>query len=196
MTLISVVIERGKKMTRQDVLKIFPTATEEAINAMLASHHAELNQEKEKNKDLKDTSKELEAAQKELEELRAKAESGAPDDWQAQLDKLTKAYEDSQKTIKNMQLKNSLKEKGFSDEDADKFIKTMDEGGDIASVLGELKTNVIANYDKERMDKTPDPSGGKGDNGADNLDNASKLASSLVGDLKATEQANVLANYM
>lgn len=183
-------------MTRQDVLKIFPTASEEAISALLASHHAELNQEKEKSKDLKDTSKELEDAKKELEELRVKAESGAPDDWQAQLDKLTKANDEAQRTIKNMQLKNSLKEKGFSDEDADKFIKTMDEGGDIASVLGELKTNVIANYDKERMENTPDPSGSKGDNGADNLDNASRIASGLVGDLKTTEQANVLANYM
>lgn len=183
-------------MTRQDVLKIFPTASEDAINAILASHHAELNQEKEKNKDLKDASKELEDAKKEIEELRVKAESGAPDDWQAQLDKLNKAYEASQKTIKNMQLKNSLKEKGFSDDDADKFIKTMDEGGDIASVLGELKTNVIANYDKERMENTPDPSGAKGDNGADNMDDAARLASGLVDDLKTTEQANVLANYM
>ena len=183
-------------MTRQDVLKEFPNATESQIDSILKMHHAELQQEKEKNKDLKDTSKELEEAQKELEELRKKAESGAPEDWQSQLDKLTKAYDESQKTIKNMQLKNSLKEKGFSDEDADKFIKTMDEGGDIASVLGELKTNVIANYDKERMDKTPDPSGGKGKEGADNQDDASKLASGLVGDLKITEQANVLANYM
>ena len=186
-------------MTRQDVLKTFPNATEEQISAIMASHHAELQQEKEKNKDLKDTSKELEEAQKELEELeelRKKAESGAPKDWQSQLDKLTKANDEAQKTIKNIQLKNSIKEKGFSDEDADKFIKTMDEGGDIASVLGELKTNVIANYDKERMDKTPDPSGGKGKEGADNQDDASKLASGLVGDLKITEQANVLANYM
>lgn len=170
-------------MTRQDILKIFPTATEDAINAILASHHAELNQEKEKNKDLKDTSKELEAAQKELEELRAKAETGAPDDWQAQLDKLTKANETAQKTIKNMQLKNSLKEKGFSDEDADKFIKTMDEGGDIASVLGDMKTNVIANYDKERMDKTPDPTGGKGEN-PDSQDKADEaLAKEIAGSI-------------
>lgn len=183
-------------MTRQDVLKTFPNATEEQISAIMASHHAELNQEKEKNKDLKDTSKELEAAQKELEELRAKAESGAPDDWQIQIDKLTEANNKAQKTIKNMQLKNSLKEKGFSDEDADKFIKTMDEGGDIASVLGELKTNVIANYDKERMENTPDPNGAKGDNGADSMDDAARLASELVNDLKTTEQANVLANYM
>lgn len=182
-------------MTRQDVIKIFPAATEDQITAFLNANGSEVSAEKEKNKELKNASKELEEAQKELEELRKKAESGAPDDWQAQLDKLTKAYDESQKTIKNMQLKNSLKEKGFSDEDADKFIKTMDEGGDIATVLGELKTNVIANYDKERMDNTPDPSGGKGDAGAEEMDDASRIASSLVGNLKSSEQTNVLANY-
>ena len=178
-------------MTRQDILKTFPNATEDQISAIMASHHAELNQEKEKNKDLKDTSKELEAAQKELEELRAKAESGAPKDWQEQLDKLTEAYNKSQKTIKNMQLKNSLKEKGFTDDDAEKFIKTMDEGGDIASVLGELKTNVIANYDKERMDKTPDPSGGSGDNpdAKDKADEA--LAKEIAGSIgRSTKGSN------
>ena len=154
-------------MTRQDVLKIFPNATEDAIDAIMAAHHAELNQEKEKNKDLKDTSKELEAAQKELEDLRAKAESGAPKDWQEQLDKLTEAYNKSQKTIKNMQLKNSLKE----------------EGGDIASVLGELKTNVIANYDKERMDKTPDPTGGKGENPGSQDEADAALAKEIAGSI-------------
>lgn len=151
-------------MTRQDVLKEFPNATEDQINAILKMHHSELQQEKEKSKDLKETSKELEAAQKELEELRAKAESGAPDDWKSQIEKLTEANVKAQKTIKNMELKNSLKEKGFSEEDADKFIKTMDEGGDIAAVMGEMKNNVISAYDKERMDKTPDPSGSNGDN--------------------------------
>lgn len=148
-------------MTRQDIMKTFPNATEEQISAMLGMHHAELQQEKDKSKGLKDTSKELEEAQKELEELRSKAESGAPEDWETQLGKLKEANEKAQKTIRNMELKNSLKEKGFSDADADNFIKTMDEGGDIASVMGEMRTNIISAYDQERMDKTPEATGGK-----------------------------------
>jgi hypothetical protein len=67
-------------------------------------------------------------------------------------------------------------------------------------LLKELKEIITANglslNDKERMDATPDPSGSKGDTGSKELDDASKLASSLIGDLKTTEQANILANYM
>jgi len=170
-------------MTRQDVLKTFPTATEEQISAILASHHSELQQEKDKNKELKDASKELETAQKELKELRAKAESGAPDDWQIQIDKLTEANNKAQKTIKNMQLKDSLKEKGFSDAEAEKFIKTIDEGGDIAAVMGEIKTSVIANYDKERMDNTGDPDGGDGNNPEDQDKAAEALAKEIAGSI-------------
>ncbi len=170
-------------MTRQDVIKIFPTATEEQITAFLNAFNSEVKVEKEKNKDLKDTSKDLEAAMKELEELRAKVDSGAPDDWQSQIEKLTEANNKAQKTIKNMELKNSLKEKGFSDEDADKFIKTMDEGGDIAAVMGEMKNNVIASYDRERMDKTGDPDGGDGTNPDEEAKADEAFAKSIAGSI-------------
>lgn len=181
-------------MTRQDVIKTFPTATAEQIDAILASHHAEVQQEKDKNKELKDASKELETTKAELEELRAKADSGAPEDWQKQMDKLIEANNKAQQTIKNMQLKEKLVGKGFSEEDADKFIKTLNEGGDIAEVMGEFKSNVISAYDKERMDKTPDPSGSAGDN-PDEKDSAEKLVSGLFGD-SSNSQTDILANYM
>lgn len=170
-------------MTRQDIIKTFPNATEEQIAAIMTAHHSEVQQEKDKNKDLKDTSKELEAAMKEIEELKAKAESGAPDDWQAQIEKLTEANNKAQKTIQNMQLKNSLKENGYSDADADKFIKTMNEGGDIAAVMGEMKKNVIANYDKERMDRTGDPDGADGTNPEDESKADEAFAKEVAGSI-------------
>lgn len=182
-------------MTRQDVMNIFPTATEEQITAFLNANGSEVNAEKEKNKELKDTSKELEAAQKELEALKAKAESGAPDDWQAQIDKLTEANNKAQKTIKNMQLKNDLKDKGFSNEDADKFIKTMEEGGDIAAVMGELKKSVIASYDKERMNNTGDPDGSDGQN-PDGKDQANEAyAKEIAGSIgRGSKTSNDIVN--
>ena len=182
-------------MTRQDVMKIFPTATEDQITAFLNANGSEVNAEKEKNKELKDASKELEEAQKELEALRAKADSGAPDDWQAQIDKLTEANTNAQKTIKNMQLKNDLKDKGFSNDDADKFIKTMEEGGDIAAVMGELKKSVIATYDKERMKNTGDPDGSDGQNpdGKDKADEA--LAKEIAGSIgHSSKTSNDIVN--
>ena len=35
-------------MTRQDIIKVFPNATEEQIQNILNSHHSELETEKEK----------------------------------------------------------------------------------------------------------------------------------------------------
>ena len=170
-------------MTRQDVLKIVPTATEEMITAILNQVGSEVNAVKEKQKELKETSKELEETQKELEELRAKVDSSAPSDWQSQIDKLTEANAKAQKTIKNMQLKNSLKDKGFSDEDADKFIKTMDEGGDIAAVMGDMKKSIIASYDKERMDGTGDPDGNDGANADDASKEDENFAKEIAGSI-------------
>lgn len=173
-------IER-EKMTRQDILKEFPTASESQIDAILAMHHTELQKEKEKGKELKDASKELEEAKQQIEDLKAKAESGAPEDWESQISKLTEANDKAQKTIRDMQLKNSLLGKGFSADDADAYIKAINDGGDIADVLGKIKDNVISAYDKERMDKTPDPIGSSKD--PDKSQKEAELAKEIAGSI-------------
>lgn len=182
-------------MTRQDIMKVFPNATEEQIQNILNSHHSELETEKEKNKDLKNAAKELEDARKELDDLKSKVDDSAPEDWKAQLEKLTQANEAAQRQIRDMELKNSLLGKGFGETDVDAYIKAINEGGDIASVLATMKENVISAHDKERMKNTPDPSGSPA-NGGEEKDTSEKLAASLVGDFKSESQNNVLANYM
>ena len=180
-------------MTREDVMNIFPKATDEQITAFLNKSNSEVQGVKEKNKELKDTSRELEDAKAEIEKLRAEAEakSSAPDDWQAQIDKLTEANNAAQKTIKNMQLKAQLLDKGFTPDDADGFIKTMDEGGDIADFLGKMKDNVISAHDKERLKNTPDPSGSGTTPPTEEKTTAEKLASGLFGDSNNKNQANI-----
>lgn len=182
-------------MTRQDIMKVFPNATEEQIQNILNSHHSELETEKEKNKNLKSAAKELEDARKELEDLRSKVDESAPDDWKTQLEKLTQANEAAQRQLRDMELKNSLLGKGFGETDVDAYIKAINEGGDIASVLATMKDNVISAHDKERMNNTPDPSGTPA-NGGKEIATSEKLAASLVGDFKTESQNNVLANYM
>lgn len=181
-------------MTRQDVLKIFPTATEDQITAYLNAVNSELNAEKEKSKNLKDTSKELEDAKKELDELRAKAENGAPDDWQAQFDKLKEANEKAQRTIKNMEIKNSMLSKGFEESDIDDYLKAVNEGGDITEILGRMKDNAISAHDKKRLENTPNPKG-SGAGSSNEKDTAEKLVESIYGGSKPESQADILANY-
>ena len=183
-------------MTRKDIMKAFPNATEEQINEILKLHHSELEAEKGKNQELKDAADELKKAQEEIRTLeeKVKGKEDTPDDWKDQIAKLTEANAKAQQTIKNMELKNSLIDKGYSSEDADKFIKTMNEGGDIASVLGEMKSNVISAYDKDRMKKTPEASGSSAKDDVNNKTTAEKLAEGIVSASNETSN-DVLANY-
>ena len=96
-------------MTRADVIKVFPNATEDQIDNILKSHHVELTAEKDKAKNLSNNSaSELAKAQEEVERLKKLAEENNSNDLQSQIDKLTKANEDAQRTIKNMELKAAL----------------------------------------------------------------------------------------
>lgn len=169
-------------MTRQDIIKLYPNSTEEQIDGILKLHHNELETEKGKNKDLKNTADELKKAQEELEALRGKVNKNVPDDWESQITKLQEANAKAQQTIKDMELKTSLLGQGYGADDVDAYIKAVNEGGDIATVLGNMKKNVIAAYDKERMDKTPEAGG----SGKDDPKEAEKLEAETAKSIAAS----------
>lgn len=182
-------------MTRQDVIKIFPNATEQQIDDIIKNHHSELNAEKEKSKNLSNSaSEELAKAKAEVERLQKLSDESGKDDLQSQIKKLTEDNEKAQRTIKNMELKASLLGQGFVAEDVDLYIKTMNEGGDIATVLGKMKENVISAHDKARLENTPKPQG-SGSTPPDTKDTASKLVSGLYGDSSNKSTNDILANY-
>lgn len=182
-------------MTRNDLLKISPNLTEEQITEILNSHHSELTAEKEKSKTLSNTtSEELAKAKAEVERLTKIAEESNPGDLQSQIDKLTEANAEAQRTIKNMELKANLLGQGFGSEDVDLYIKTVNEGGDIATVLGQMKQNAISAHDKARMENTPAPIG-SGHTPPETKDTASQLVSSLFGESSNKKQADILSNY-
>lgn len=182
-------------MTRQDVIKIFPNATEQQIDDIIKNHHSELNAEKEKSKNLSNSaSEELAKAKAEVERLQKLSDESGKDDLQSQIKKLTEDNEKAQRTIKNMELKADLLGQGFGAEDVDLYIKTMNEGGDIATVLGKMKENVISAHDKARLENTPKPQG-SGSTPPDTKDTASKLVSGLYGDSSNKSTNDILANY-
>ena len=182
-------------MTRDEILKIMPNATEEQITAILNSHHKELSAEKDKSKSLSNSaSEELAKAKAEVERLQKLAEDSGNDDLQSQIKKLTEENEKNQRTIKNMELKASLLGQGFGADDVDAYIKTMNEGGDIAAVLGKMKENAISAHDKARLENTPKPQG-SGDTPPDTKDTASKLVAGLFGDSSNKSTNDILSNY-
>ena len=52
-------------MTRDEIRKLFPEATDEQISTLLSSHHSELNKLKDDNKSLKEKADKFDAAERE-----------------------------------------------------------------------------------------------------------------------------------
>ena len=177
-------------MTRQDVLKLFPTASEDSITAILNMHNTEVENEKTKNKaDAKDKET-IKNLQEQLEALQNKDLSEV-DKLQKQIDKLTADNEQATRTIRNMEMKTSIIGQGISAEDADQFIEQMGKDSFDAGILGEMIKNAVAKKEKDALHATPNPSGTKG--GTDKRSDAEKLAATLYsGDNK---QQDILSNY-
>ena len=181
-------------MTRQDVLKQFPTATEDQITAILNMHNSELENEKAKNKaDAGDKDK-IKALEEQLEAIQNKDLSDA-EKLQKQIDDLTKANQTANQTIKDMEMKNNLLGKGISAEDADKFIAGIKEDKFDTGILETMINNAVAAKEKADLKKTPNH-GGSGGNPEDTKTDAEKLVTSLGLASSSTKQNDVISNYM
>lgn len=180
-------------MTRADVIKVFPDATDEQITSALNAFHKEIDEARDKAKNVKDeNATKIAELQAQLDELNSK---DLPDieKIQKQLDKVQSEYNEAQKTIKNMELKNGLLGQGVSADDADKLIESMSAEKFDPTIIGTMIANAISAHDKERMLKTPDPSGAQGK--ADTKSDAEKIAESLFGG-SSESKPSVISNYL
>lgn len=180
-------------MTRADVINLFPDASDEQISGILNAHHKEMNEEKNKAKDLKDSTAKVAELQAQIEEMNNKDLSEI-DKIQKQLDKVQSEYDKAQKTIKNMELKTSLLDQGVSGEDADKLIETMNAEKFDASVIGTMIANAISAHDKETLKNTPDPSGAQGQ--PDTKSDAEKIAEAMFSSNGSESRQSVISNYL
>lgn len=172
-------------MTREDVKKIFPDATDEQITSFLNQSNSDVAKEKAKNQKLKEQADRADGLEKELEDLK---QQNMTDAEKAELER-QKEKAANEKRISDLEtaLANSQKEaltgkitsifasagmkgdayagaiKAFSvlpAEDALKEAQTFVDG-----VSNENKTaleTAKAAWEKETLDGTPNPGGGKG----------------------------------
>lgn len=152
------VYEKGRTMTRADIMKLFPTATDEQITSLLNQHQSELQSEKVKTKENKENAGKVAELQAQLEELNNR-ELPDIEKMKKQIEKVQGEYEKAQQTIKNMELKSALQTQGISGDDADSFIQSMNSDKFDASVLGTIINNAISAKEKKDMDNTPEPNG-------------------------------------
>nr|DAH50119.1 MAG TPA: hypothetical protein [Caudoviricetes sp.] len=171
-------------MTREDVKKIFPDATDEQITSFLNQSNSDVAKEKAKNQKLKEDAEKAKALETELEELKKQNMSEAErTELEHQKEKATneKRISDLESALKAAQ-KDALTGKitsifasagmkgdayagaikAFSNMDAEDALKEAQAFVDgISEVNKSTLDTAKAAWEKEALEKTPNPGGGK-----------------------------------
>lgn len=156
-------------MTRNDVLKLFPDATDEQITNLLNKSGEEMAREKEKANQYKAKADKADELQTQLDEL----QNGN----MTELEKANKALETANQQIAKLQKDNAvrdLRESAMSDfgitaEQAKTVVK--EDGSfdttSLGKIISDMKANAIAEYEKNALNNTPNPSNGSNNNEPD-----------------------------
>jgi hypothetical protein len=183
-------------MTREQVLKLFPDATDEQITGLLNQTNSEVAREKEKNKAYKEKAENADELQKKLDELEAGNLS--------EIEKANKALEAANSQIAKLQKENAVRDQRESAmtnfkitaDQAKAIVK--DDGSLDYTELGKImseKEIAAAQAKEQEIAKHQDiPGGGSNKGGADNKTNAEKIAESLISN--APKNNDVLSHYI
>ena len=188
-------------MTREQVLKLFPEATEEQITNLLNQSNAELEKEKTKAKAYKadaDKAKELQAKIDELETGNL-----------TEIEKANKALEEANKTIADMQKSNAIRdqrEQAMSNfkidaEQAKTVVKddgTLDYEA-LGKIIADKETASAQAKEKEIADGGTNPGGGSGGSGSGKeKTEAEKTAEAIGKTLAGTNEAakSIVDSYL
>lgn len=183
-------------MTREDVLRLFPDATDEQVTNLLNQNNTEVAREKTKANQYKEKAAKADDLQNQLDELNNQGLS--------EVEKVNKALETANQTIANLQKENTirdLREKAMSDfkitaEQAKTVVK--EDGSFDTAILGQIiteKETASANAkEQELANKAGNPGGGTGGGDDDKKTTAEKLVAKIYGGKK--QENDVLSHYM
>lgn len=183
-------------MTREQVLKLFPEATEEQITNLLNQSNAELEKEKTKAKAYKSDADKAKELQAKIDEL----ETGNL----TEIEKANKALEEANRTIADMQKSNAIRdqrEQAMSNFkiDAQQAKSVVKDDGTLdyealGKIITDKETASAQAKEKEIADGGTNPGGGSNKGDADDKTNAEKIAESLISN--APKNNNVLSHYI
>lgn len=186
-------------MTREDVKKIFPDATDEQITSFLNQSNSDVAKEKAKNQKLKENAEKAKALETELEELKRQNMTDAEKaELERQKEKATneKRISDLESALKAAQ-KDALTGKitsifasagmkgdayagaikAFSNMDAEDALKEAQTFVDgISEVNKSTLDTAKAAWEKEALENTPNPGGGKSGGEPEKKSEASEYA--------------------
>ena len=186
-------------MTREDVKKIFPDATDEQITSFLNQSNSDVAKEKAKNQKLKEDAEKAKALETELEELKKQnmsesekaelerqKEKAANEKRISDLESALKAAQKDALTGKITSIFASAGMKGdayagaikaFSNMDAEDALKEAQTFVDgISEVNKSTLDTAKAAWEKEALENTPNPGGGKSGGEPEKKSEASEYA--------------------
>lgn len=183
-------------MTREDVIKLFPDATDAQVTNLLNQSNSELAKEKAKADRYKADAQKSTDLQKQLDELQAGNLT--------ELEKANKALETANQQIADLQKSNAIRDQReaamtnfkITAEQAKTVVK--DDGSLDYTELGKImseKETAAAQAKEQEIAKNQDiPGSGSNKGGADNKTNAEKIAESLISN--APKNNDVLSHYI
>lgn len=183
-------------MTRDDLKKLFPDATEDQITKMLNMHNSEINIERNKATALKDKADKADTLQTQVDALQQQlddAKGADSNELQKALDKIAKLEKQAAVAA---QKKSAMEKFHVSAEQVDKIIK--DDGSldydALGQIISEKETAAATAKEQEIANKAGNPGGGNGGGGSDDTrSDAEKLAEGIF--QKSTFDSNVINQY-
>lgn len=155
-------------MTREQARKNLETIgienpSDEQITNYLNQVQGETRFERDRADKLKDKASKADELQQQIDEMNS-ANQSDNEKLQTALDKANAQIASLQKDIARTKLLNNLASKGITGEDAEKLVS--EDGALDIEILGKIisdrETSAAANKEKELLNGTPNPNGGKG----------------------------------
>lgn len=183
-------------MTREDVLKLFPEATDEQITNLLNQNNSEVAREKNKASQYKADADKAKKLQDELDRINEQNLSDV-EKANKDLEKANQRIADLEKAQSIANQKAMVAEKfKVTAEQANQIVK--DDGTLDYDVLGQIisdKESASATAkEQELANKAGNPGGGSSGADNDTKSNAEKIASKLFGGQK--QENNILSHYV
>lgn len=189
-------------MTRADVLKLFPEATDEQVTKLLNQNNTEIAAEKEKSENIKTELDDLKASAVSAEELQKKIEE-IEQSKMTETEKISKEYEKANQKILELQKSIAIRDQReaaaaefkVTAEQAKQIVK--DDGTFDYKILGQIiaeKEAASALAKEQEIAKQSTNPGGQSGGGAGGADIATDMA---VASAKRAGNANenILKNY-
>ena len=188
-------------MTRQDVLKLFPDATDEQITNLLNQNNSEVAKEKNKVNQYKDKANSADELQKRLDELEA--------GQLTEVEKANKALEAANEQIAKLQKDNAIRDQReaamtnfkITADQAKSVVK--DDGSldyeSLGKIISEKETASAKAKEEEIANNSTNPGGGSatGGNGDDKTE-AEKVAENIGKSLAGVNESakSIVESYM